>query len=124
MASPPLEQISLALRTFTDPAERAQFLIDPDGYAARSKVELDPGFVEAIQRQVMDLNRQFLDAETKLGISIPRINDQRVAFRTQPGEVAILPAVVAVAEVVSAAAIVVIAVTEVYQATKFVARYE
>jgi hypothetical protein len=120
--SAPLDQISLALQSLVEPAERAQFLLDPDRYAARRKVALDPGFVEAIQREAAAINRRFVEAENELGISVPSINDPRLDIAFRPGEVAILPALAAAAAVVEAAALVVIAVTEVYQATKFVAR--
>jgi hypothetical protein len=123
--SDPVDQIALVLRAIKDPQERASLLFDPHRYAANNRIRLDPGFTEALRSEVARLNQSLVDTEDKSGITLPRIDDPRTqslpSFTIRPGEVAALPlaAIVAVAEVVSAVAIVVIAVTEVYQATKF-----
>jgi hypothetical protein len=122
--SDPIDQIGMVLSAIKDPKERSELLFDPHGYSARRGVRLDPGFTDAIQIEVNNINRKLYSLEEELGVSITRINDPRAITSAQtltirPGEVAILPLIVAVAEVVSAAAIVVIAVTEVYQATKW-----
>jgi hypothetical protein len=123
--SDPVDQIALVLRAIKDPQERANLLFDPHRYAAKNRIRLDPGFTEALRSEVARFNQSLVDAEDKIGITLPRIDDPRIeslpSFTIRPGEVAALPlaAIVAVAEVVSAVAIVVIAVTEVYQATKF-----
>jgi hypothetical protein len=121
--SDPVDQIALVLRAIKDPQERANLLFDPHQYAAKNRIQLDPGFTEALRGESARLNQKLIDAEDTFGISLPRIDDPRTenlpSFTIRPGEVAILPALAAVAAVVEAAALVVIAVTEVYQATKF-----
>jgi hypothetical protein len=121
--SDPVDQIALVLRAIKDPQERANLLFDPHRYAAKNRIRLDPGFTEALRSEVARFNQSLVDAEDKIGITLPRIDDPRIeslpSFTIRPGEVAILPVIAAVATVVEAAALVVIAVTEVYQATKF-----
>jgi hypothetical protein len=71
------------------------FRSPPHRYAANNRIRLDPGFTEALRSEVARLNQSLVDAEDKIGITLPRIDDPRTqslpSFTIHPREVAALP---------------------------------
>jgi hypothetical protein len=120
--SDPIDQLGLVLSALKNRNERAALLFDPPGYALRKGLRLDPGFAEVLRAETRKINDRLFDLARQHGVVVPRIDDPRRVWPTElipDFDIQHLPAMMVVTAAVCDAAILVLAVAEVYQTTSW-----
>ena len=116
----PVDQVTLVLDALSNPRERSELLFDPQTYASRRGIKLDPQFIDAIKNEVGKVNQRILALEENSGISLPRIDDPRSRnIIPPPGEVALLPVILLAAEAVEVASLLVVVAVKIAERLPF-----